>query len=215
MAKLEKHHKVTLRNFIRVISVLCVILSILLSYFAITNFRAQNAYNVATRSLIANIKASKKLDVDKDMLRIQQQQTDAEFYDASSKGYAILLPELSESIRLNAEISKKFTKELQKKVEDEKRSNSKKIVNGEDTSEKSTKDNNDKSKSSQSNHPQASEKSNPELSKNQRNQVENLLKNNNHTEHSDDDSSDDADSNNQKGKTIGTARDSSNSTKPW
>lgn len=190
------------RTIIRIVTFLFLIIAIFVTYFAIVNWRAQYTYNAATDSLISNIKSSKSIDSDKNVLLTQQQQTDAQFDDAKSQEM-ILLPQLRNSIDKNAELSRKLTEKLkQNQNNTNKRQKPKKHNNHfkNDNSNNSSKDK------------KQSDSSKPQLDNTQRNKVENLLKQNDHV-----DSKYSQDQEDQQGseKTEKRTKTDESSNKPW
>lgn len=180
-----------------IIAIVLIIIATCAAYFAIANWRAQYSYNAATNSLIANINASKNVDNDKEVLLAQQQQTDAQFDEASSQNM-LLLPQLSNRININAKISREFTKKLQNKLSNEK-------ANLAANSNKNA----DKNKNNNQNKAQQ-ESNKPQLNNNQKNKVENLLKQNNHV-----DSNDSQDEQEEGKVNKKTTNNGENSNKPW
>lgn len=160
---MKMHMKINMskRVIVRLITFIFMLIAVFAAYYAIVNWRAQFTYNAATSSLISNIKESKKLDIDKNVLLTQQQQTDAQFNEALAQRM-LLLPNLSKRINHNAEISRKLTEKLKEKnnsnISSKLRKNQSKANNKKDEDE--------------------TESSKPKLNNTQRNKVENLLKQN-------------------------------------
>lgn len=190
------------RTIIRIVTFLFLIIAIFVTYFAIVNWRAQYAYNAATDSLISNIKSSKSIDSDKNVLLTQQQQTDAQFDDAKSQEM-ILLPQLRNSIDKNAELSRKLTEELKQNQNNTNKQQKPKKHNNHFKNDNSNNSSKDKKQS---------DSSKPQLGNTQRNKVENLLKQNDHV-----DSKYSQDQEDQQGseKTEKRTKTDESSNKPW
>lgn len=190
------------RTIIRIITFLFLIIAIFVAYFVIVNWRAQYAYNAATDSLISNIKSSKSIDSDKNVLLTQQQQTDAQFDDAKSQEM-ILLPQLRNSIDKNAELSRKLTEKLKQNQNNTNKQQKPKKHNNHFKNDNSNNSSKDKKQS---------DSSKPQLDNTQRNKVENLLKQNDHV-----DSKYSQDQEDQQGseKTEKRTKTDESSNKPW
>lgn len=178
----------------RIVTIICLLTAIAIAYCTITNWRSEYSYNAATNSLIANMKAANSTDSDKNILLTQQQQTDAQFNDARSQ-YAILLPQLRNSINHNAEISHQFTETLKKKIRNKPTSS---------PAKKSKSQNHANSKNNNQ-----SEPTKPQLNTTQRNKVENLLQQNNHV------NSQSSQDQQEQEKTTKRTTTGDNSNKPW
>ena len=161
---MKMHMKINMskRVIVRLITFIFMLIAVFAAYYAIVNWRAQFTYNAATSSLISNIKESKKLDIDKNVLLTQQQQTDAQFNEALAQRM-LILPNLSKRINHNAEISRKLTEKLKE------RNNSN--ISSKLRKNQSKANNNKKDEDE-------TESSKPKLNNTQRNKVENLLKQN-------------------------------------
>ena len=160
--KINMKFNMSKRVIVRLIAFIFMLIAVFAAYYAIVNWRAQFTYNAATSSLISNIKESKKIDIDKNVLLTQQQQTDAQFNEALAQRM-LLLPNLSKHINHNAEISRKLTEKLKE------RNNSN--ISSKLRKNQSKANNNKKDEDE-------TESSKPKLNNTQRNKVENLLKQN-------------------------------------
>lgn len=197
--------KSLLRFSLVTLSSIVIALCVISAYLSITNLKAESTYNSATKSLINNIKASKKVDADREILLVSQKQVDDQFNEAKSP-YTILLPHIKNSIEHNALISKRLTRFLQKQIdEDKKNTDSSTQSNYNDRNQK----NNLRDKSG-----------NSSLSDSQKKKVEDLLKQNNQKDQdqnqinqSEKDYSNN-DSNSKSGKTKSSKQEDS-SNKPW
>lgn len=171
-----------------------IVLAVLLgtvALLAVVNLAANGNYNHATRSLQENIKTSKQNNVDWDKLRVQQQQTDAQFDDAGEMR-ALLLPQLRESIDHNSRVSGQLTKAIIEKAK-----------SGKD--DQSDSDTNANADARQTNGSES--KKDTRLTDAQREKVEELLKQNTQSTQSD---------SNTNGSTANQNTDKSSSqTKPW
>lgn len=197
---MKRAHKNTI---VRTISIVLMIIAILAAYYCLTNWRAQYAYNSATSSLIANMKAAKNIDADKEVLLTQQQQTDAQFNDASAQRY-LLMPKLLNHIDHNAKLSREFTEKLRKNINSTNKSTSSKNKNNQqkaDTDSKKNKNNNEPNK--------------PQLNNNQKSKVENLLKQNNHVDTENSQNQENQEDKQGQEKTTKRTNSNDNSNKPW
>ncbi|MBU9112114.1 cell surface protein [Bifidobacterium ruminantium] len=171
-----------------------IVLAVLLgtvALLAVVNLAANGNYNHATRSLQENIKTSKQNNVDWDKLRVQQQQTDAQFDDAGEMR-ALLLPQLRESIDHNSRVSGQLTKAIIEKAK-----------SGKD--DQSDSDTNANADARQTNGSES--KKDTRLTDAQREKVEELLKQNTQSTQSD---------SNTNGSAANQNTDKSSSqTKPW
>lgn len=171
-----------------------IVLAVLLgtvALLAVVNLAANGNYNHATRSLQENIKTSKQNNVDWDKLRVQQQQTDAQFDDAGEMR-ALLLPQLRESIDHNSRVSGQLTKAIIEKAK-----------SGKDN--QSDSDTNANADARQTNGSES--KKDTRLTDAQREKVEELLKQNTQSTQSD---------SNTNGSAANQNTDKSSSqTKPW
>ena len=68
---------------VRIVLAVMAALLVMAALWAIVNLAAVNSYNQATQSLQENISTSRKDDADWDKLHTRQQQTDAQFNEAS------------------------------------------------------------------------------------------------------------------------------------
>ena len=93
-------------------------LLVVAALWAIVNLAAVNSYNQATQSLQENISTSRKDDADWDKLHTRQQQTDAQFNEASAMK-PLLLPQVRESIEHNSHVSSQLTDHASKKIKAE------------------------------------------------------------------------------------------------
>lgn len=204
--------KITPKSFLRfsiiAISSIIIFLCMVSIYLIATNLKAESTYNAATKSLINNIKASKKVDADKETLVVSQKQVDDQFNEAKSP-YTILMPHLLKSINHNAIISKELTKSLQNQLNQDKKDTD---------SNAQTSQNNRKNMLNK-----AQEKSNKSsLSNSQKSKIQDLLKQNNQSDSSQnsqnqsDQNSDDStkDESNKNEKTKSSKKEDS-SNKPW
>lgn len=198
---MKMHMKINMskRVIVRLITFIFMLIAVFAAYYAIVNWRAQFTYNAATSSLISNIKESKKLDIDKNVLLTQQQQTDAQFNEALAQRM-LLLPNLSKRINHNAEISRKLTEKLKEK-------------NNSNISSKLRK-----------NHPKANnnkkdedetESSKPKLNNTQRNKVENLLKQNDKVDSQSYKNQQSQQDDSDQEKTTKRTKNSDGANKPW
>lgn len=98
--------------------VLAVVAAALLIAAALgaVNLRAVDVYNQATQSLNENLAAFQDDDADLNALALKQQQTDAQFEDASTLR-SVLFPQLGASIDNNAAISTALSKSIAAKLE--------------------------------------------------------------------------------------------------
>ena len=69
---------------VRIVLAVMAALLVMAALWAIVNLAAVNSYNQATQSLQENISTSRKDDADWDKLHTRQQQTDAQFNEASA-----------------------------------------------------------------------------------------------------------------------------------
>ena len=175
----------------RVALIVLAVLLGTLALLAVVNLAANGNYNHATRSLQENIKTSKQNNVDWDKLRVQQQQTDAQFDDAGEMR-ALLLPQLRESIDHNSRVSGQLTKAIIEKAK-----------SGKD--DQSDSDTNANADARQTNGSES--KKDTRLTDAQREKVEELLKQNTQSTQSD---------SNTNGSAANQNTDKSSSqTKPW
>ena len=199
-----KIHTSIFRILIQIFAILLTIFSLVLLYLTILNIHSEVSYNEATDKLISNAKSYSKSDADIHILHTQQQQTDSQFEDAYSNN-AFLLPDIKKKIEINAKLSRDFTKKLEKLIVEEnsmnKPSNSDKNSSSNSNNSSNITENNKKDSNSENN----TGGNNTQLSNDQKQKIENLLNNNNHSEHQYDS---DKTVNNSK-----TQNDSNN--KPW
>lgn len=175
----------------RVALIVLAVLLGMVALLAVVNLAANGNYNHATRSLQENIKTSKQNNVDWDKLRVQQQQTDAQFDDAGEMR-ALLLPQLRESIDHNSRVSDQLTKAIIEKAK-----------SGKD--DQSDSDTNANADARQTNGSES--KKDTRLTDAQREKVEELLKQNTPSTQSD---------SNTNGSAANQNTDKSSSqTKPW
>lgn len=175
----------------RVALIVLAVLLGMVALLAVVNLAANGNYNHATRSLQENIKTSKQNNVDWDKLRVQQQQTDAQFDDAGEMR-ALLLPQLRESIDHNSRVSGQLTKAIIEKAK-----------SGKD--DQSDSDTNANADARQTNGSES--KKDTRLTDAQREKVEELLKQNTQSTQSD---------SNTNGSAANQNTDKSSSqTKPW
>ena len=80
---------------VRIVLAVMAALLVMAALWAIVNLAAVNSYNQATQSLQENISTSRKDDADWDKLHTRQQQTDAQFNEASAMK-PLLLPQVRE-----------------------------------------------------------------------------------------------------------------------
>lgn len=204
--------KITPKSFLRfsIIAISTIVIALCMAsiYFIATNLKAESTYNAATKSLINNIKASKKVDADKEMLAVSQKQVDDQFNEAKSP-YTILMPHLKKSINHNALISKKLTNSLQKQLDQDKKDTNANAKTNQNNSENRINKSQEKSNKSS-------------LSNSQKSKVQDLLRQNNQSDSSqnsqnqsaqteDDSTSKDS---NKNGKTKSSKKEDS-SDKPW
>ena len=175
----------------RVALIVLAVLLGMVALLAVVNLAANGNYNHATRSLQENIKTSKQNNVDWDKLRVQQQQTDAQFDDAGEMR-ALLLPQLRESIDHNSRVSGQLTKAIIEKAK-----------SGKD--DQSDSDTNANADARQTNGSES--KKDTRLTDAQREKVEELLKQNTQSTQSDSNTNDSAANQNTD--------KSSSQTKPW
>lgn len=205
------------RMLMRISAVILAILALAVIFAVIVNIRSEIAYNEATHKLVENVKSVNKLDLDLHMLKIQQQQTDAQFDDANSNS-DFLLPHIKKNIERNAAISRAFTKQLTNRINQEEAMN-KSDKNSVDQNKINT-SNNPKSDSTNKSGKSNSDPSNgnkPELNSAQKNKVEDLLKQNNHSNHQYENYDNDSKSNKNidLNKSKGSISKSDNPNKPW
>ena len=93
---------------VRIVLAVMAALLVMAALWAIVNLAAVNSYNQATQSLQENISTSRKDDADWDKLHTRQQQTDAQFNEASAMK-PLLLPQVRESIEHNSHVSSQLT----------------------------------------------------------------------------------------------------------
>lgn len=196
--------RISKRVIIRIVASLCILVAIVVAYYAIVNWRAQCTYNAATNNLIANMKAARSIDSDKEVLLTQQQQTNAQFEEARAQRI-ILMPKLVSNIDHNAALSYELTALLKKKIYNEhasssQRKNQQQRQNGTQSSQRSQPS--QKNKDSQT-------QQDPRLNDEQRNKVEHLLQQNNHV-----DQQSLQDERNQE-KTTKRTQSGDEDTKPW
>lgn len=112
------HHTKRARVPLGVRIALIVTAVLLLAAAGVTavNLSAVLAFNQATASLSANLKAAQDTSTDVTTLNAQQQQTDAQFAEAGQMR-AVLLPQIRDAIDTNASISSKLTKITLKQAE--------------------------------------------------------------------------------------------------
>lgn len=187
------------RVIVRLIAFIFMLIAAFAAYYAIVNWRAQFTYNAATSSLISNIKESKKIDIDKNVLLTQQQQTDAQFNEALAQRM-LLLPNLSKRINHNAEISRKLTEKLKE------RNNSN--ISSKLRKNQSKANNNKKDEDE-------TESSKPKLNNTQRNKVENLLKQNDKVDSQSYKNQQSQQDDSDKEKTTKRTKNSDGVNKPW
>lgn len=198
---MKMHMKINMskRVIVRLITFIFMLIAVFAAYYAIVNWRAQFTYNAATSSLISNIKESKKIDIDKNVLLTQQQQTDAQFNEALAQRM-LLLPNLSKRINHNAEISRKLTEKLKEK-------------NNSNISSKLRKNqpkaNNNKKDEDET------ESSKPKLNNTQRNKVENLLKQNDKVDSQSYKNQQSQQDDSDQEKTTKRTKNSDGANKPW
>ncbi|PLS25470.1 cell surface protein [Bifidobacterium imperatoris] len=112
------HHTKRARVPLGVRIALIVTAVLLLAAAGVTavNLSAALAFNQATASLSANLKAAQDTSTDVTTLNAQQQQTDAQFAEAGQMR-AVLLPQIRDAIDTNASISSELTKITLKQAE--------------------------------------------------------------------------------------------------
>ena len=103
---------------VRIVLAVMAALLVMAALWAIVNLAAVNSYNQATQSLQENISTSRKDDADWDKLHTRQQQTDAQFNEASAMK-PLLLPQVRESIEHNSHVSSQLTDHASKKIKAE------------------------------------------------------------------------------------------------
>lgn len=197
--KIHMKFNMSKRVIVRLITFIFMLIAVFAAYYAIVNWRAQFTYNAATSSLISNIKESKKIDIDKNVLLTQQQQTDAQFNEALAQRM-LLLPNLSKRINHNAEISRKLTEKLKEK-------------NNSNISSKLRK-NQSKANNNQKDEDET-ESSKPKLNNTQRNKVENLLKQNDKVDSQSYKNQQSQQDDSDKEKTTKRTKNSDDANKPW
>jgi hypothetical protein len=122
-----------LRLGLYVVAALVLIIGII----AACNAIALNTYNQATQSLVSNIKTAKKDTADLAMLKSSQEQTDSQFADAQALS-AILLPTTNNTIKHNAETSRKLTALITSALKAQQSSTTSSDSNQAETDKKST-----------------------------------------------------------------------------
>ena len=197
--KIHMKFNMSKRVIVRLITFIFMLIAVFAAYYAIVNWRAQFTYNAATSSLISNIKESKKIDIDKNVLLTQQQQTDAQFNEALAQRM-LLLPNLSKRINHNAEISRKLTEKLKEK-------------NNSNISSKLRK-NQSKANNNQKDEDET-ESSKPKLNNTQRNKVENLLKQNDKVDSQSYKNQQSQQDDSDQEKTTKRTKNSDGANKPW
>lgn len=197
--KINMKFNMSKRVIVRLIAFIFMLIAAFAAYYAIVNWRAQFTYNAATSSLISNIKESKKIDIDKNVLLTQQQQTDAQFNEALAQRM-LLLPNLSKRINHNAEISRKLTEKLKE------RNNSN--ISSKLRKNQSKANNNKKDEDE-------TESSKPKLNNTQRNKVENLLKQNDKVDSQSYKNQQSQQDDSDKEKTTKRTKNSDGVNKPW
>ncbi len=113
MSKTSVKPKAPLAVRIALIVLAVAVLSV--GLLAGVNLAAMGNYNQATQRLNENIRLVQQEDADLDKQYVSQQQTDAQFEDASAFG-ALLLPGLKEDIDYNSGISSQLTKLLEQQL---------------------------------------------------------------------------------------------------
>lgn len=101
----QRHGKATV---LRIVMIALAAVLLAGAGWSAVNLHAISIYNQATRALDAAIKDSTSTGVDLDALHTRQQQTDAQFAEASSLR-AALLPSVRESLEANASTSRALT----------------------------------------------------------------------------------------------------------
>lgn len=177
---------------VRIVLAVMAALLVMSALWAIVNLAAVNSYNQATQSLQENISTSRKDDADWDKLHTRQQQTDAQFNEASAMK-PLLLPQVRESIEHNSHVSSQLTDHASKKIK------------AEQSDQSASTDSNtaDAQESDKSSH-----KNDENLSDEQRRKIEELLAQNAQSTQSD--PNDDSGSAAKKNPST-----SSSQTKPW
>jgi cell division protein FtsB len=177
---------------VRIVLAVMAALLVMAALWAIVNLAAVNSYNQATQSLQENISTSRKDDADWDKLHTRQQQTDAQFNEASAMK-PLLLPQVRESIEHNSHVSSQLTDHASKKIK------------AEQSDQSASTDSNtaDAQESGKSSH-----KNDENLSDEQRRKIEELLAQNAQSTQSD--PNDDSGSAAKKNPST-----SSSQTKPW
>ena len=100
----------------RIVLACGAVLLLLVAGVAAVNLSASITFNQATASLNANIKAAQDESTDITTLKAQQQQTDAQF-DEAGRMRTLLLPQVKDAIDTNASISSELTKITLKQAE--------------------------------------------------------------------------------------------------
>ena len=110
---MRKHARgsLTLRVVLAVVAAVLLIAAAL----GVVNLRALDVYDQATRSLSENLAMFEHDDTDLQALALKQQQTDAQFKDATTLR-DVLFPQLGSSIENNAAISNALSKSIAAKL---------------------------------------------------------------------------------------------------
>ena len=102
--------------WLRILLGLAVAVALGVVVICAVNIRAVTTYNQATQSLQSNLAAAKKTNVDLDSLALRQQQTDAE-YDDASRWTELQLPGVRSSIEANASLSRTLTSRINSAID--------------------------------------------------------------------------------------------------
>lgn len=148
---------------IRIAMAVAAALLLAAAALAAVNLFALGSYNQATQSLSQNLKSADDRNVDLNMLRLQQAQTDAQF-DAAGAAKALLLPNIANDIVTNTRISATFSDRIRQEINHQ--------------SSKSSTGSGGGTQGSLGNGAAANSKANGGLTQKQRQQVEQLLKSN-------------------------------------